>query len=313
MSSRYAADPTCIRGAITPLVTPFHADGALDLESVARLVDWQLAEGSHGISVGGSTGEPTSQTVAERIAVMRAAAAAIGDRVPFLPATGTARMDETLELTGEAQRLGAAAALVVAPYYGRPTQQGLFEWYSAIATTFPGLPLIVYNVPIRAAVDIAPQTVGRLRRAHESIVGIKETTRDFEHVSYVLAECGTDFIALSGIELLCYPMLALGGAGHLSCVANFAPRPVAELYDAFAAGDHERARRLHYDLHPLVEAAFIETNPAPAKLAMERLGLLASALARPPLAALSEASRRRVGELLAASPHVDLPKLSEII
>jgi 4-hydroxy-tetrahydrodipicolinate synthase len=304
MRDRFAADPSSVRGAITPLVTPFHPDGALDLESVRRLVEWQLAEGSDGISVGGSTGEPTSQTVAERIEVMRAAASAIDDRVPFLPGTGSARMDETLELTAEAQRLGAAAALVVTPYYGRPTQQGLFEWYSTVASTFPDMPLIVYNVPIRAAVDIAAETVGRLRRAHDNIVGIKETTRDFEHVSHVLAECGMDFIALSGIELLCYPMLVLGGAGHLSCVANFAPRPVAELYDAFAEGDHARARALHYDLHPLVEAAFVETNPAPAKFAMERLGVLPSSFARPPLARLSEANRRRVEAILDASPHV---------
>jgi 4-hydroxy-tetrahydrodipicolinate synthase len=304
MTNRYAADPSSIHGAITPLVTPFDPDGALDLESVRRLVDWQLAEGSHGISVGGSTGEPTAQTVAERIAVMRAAASAIDGRAPFLPATGTARMDETLELTAEAQRLGAAAALVVAPYYARPTQQGLFDWYATVATSFPDLPLIVYNVPVRSAVDLAPATVGRLRRAHDNIVGIKETTRDFEHVSHVLAECGSDFIALSGIELLCYPMLVLGGAGHLSCVGNFAPRPVAELYDAFAAGDHDRARRLHYDLHPLVEAAFVETNPAPVKFAMERIGVLPSPFARPPLARLSEASARRVAEILDASPHV---------
>jgi 4-hydroxy-tetrahydrodipicolinate synthase len=303
MTNPYAADPGSIRGAITPLVTPFGPDGALDLESVGRLVDWQLAEGSHGISVGGSTGEPTAQTVAERIAVMRAAAAAIDGRAPFLPATGTARMDETLELTAEAQRLGATAALVVAPYYARPTQQGLFDWYATVATSFPDLPLIVYNVPVRSAVDLAAATVGRLRRAHDNIVGIKETTRDFEHVSHVLAECGTDFVALSGIELLCYPMLALGGVGHLSCVGNFAPRPVAALYDAFVAGDHERARRLHYDLHPLVEAAFIETNPAPVKVAMERLGVLPSSFARPPLARLSEASARRVAEIVDASPH----------
>jgi 4-hydroxy-tetrahydrodipicolinate synthase len=162
-------------------------------------------------------------------------------------------------------------------------------------------------VPIRAAVDITPATVGRLRRAHANIVGIKETTKDFEHVSYVLDECGTDFIALSGIELLCYPMLCLGGRGHLSCVGNFAPRPVAELYDAFAAGDHERARTLHYDLHALVDAAFAETNPAPAKWVMERLGLLESGLAREPLAPLSESARTRVLQLLAASPHVELP------
>jgi 4-hydroxy-tetrahydrodipicolinate synthase len=305
--SRFAGDASSIRGAITPLVTPFHADGELDLESIERLVDFQLEHGSHAISVGGSTGEPTSQTVEERIAVMRAAAAAIGGRVPFLPGTGTALMAETLALTAEAERLGAAAALVVTPYYGRAQQQGLFEWYSRVAAEFPAFPILVYNVPVRAAVDITPATVGRLRRAHENIVGIKETTRDFEHISYVLEECGHDFIALSGIELLCYPMLALGGRGHLSCVGNFAPAPVAELYDAFAAGDHERARGLHYDLHPLVDAAFTETNPAPAKWIMERLGLLPSGRVREPLAPLSEAGRERVLGLLDRSPHVHLP------
>ena len=139
---------------------------------------------------------------------------------------GFVRMDETLELTAEADKLGAAAALVVTPYYGRAQQEGLFQWYSTVAREFPNLGIIVYNVPVRAAVDITPATVGRLRRAHDNIIGIKETTRDFEHVSYVLNECGTDFIALSGIELLCYPMLCLGGVGHLSCVGNFAPRPI---------------------------------------------------------------------------------------
>ena len=196
---------------------------------------------------------------------------------------------------------------MVTPYYGRAQQEGLFRWYSSVASEFPDLPIIVYNVPVRAAVDIAPETVGRLRRAHHNIVGIKETTRDFEHASYVLNAAGTDFIALSGIELLCYPMLCLGGAGHLSCVGNFAPQPVAQLYDAFVAGNHEQARALHYDLHPLVDAAFAETNPVPAKWVMEQLGLLESGRPREPLAPLSDAARKRVRELLATSPHVDLP------
>ena len=137
-------------------------------------------------------------------------------------------------------------------------------------------------------------------------MGIKETTRDFEHVSYVLDLCGTDFIALSGIELLCYPMLTLGGRGHLSCVANFAPRPVAKLYEAFVAGDHAEARRLHYELHALVDAAFAETNPVPAKWIMERAGLLPSGFPREPLAALSEPAQRRVLDLLADSAEVQL-------
>jgi 4-hydroxy-tetrahydrodipicolinate synthase len=304
---RFRTDPSSVRGAITPLITPFHEDGSLDLEAIPRLVEWQLEAGAHGISVGGSTGEPTSQSLAERKAVMAATAEAVADRVPFLPGTGSAILEETLELTAEAQRLGADIALVVTPYYARPTQQGLYEWYAAVASEFPSLPIVVYNVPVRAAVDLAPATVGRLARDFDNIVGIKETTRDFEHVSYVLDECGSDFLAYSGIELLCYPMLALGGAGHLSCVANFAPRPVAELYDAFAAGDQERARALHYELHPLVDVAFIETNPAPAKWVMEQIGALASGFARPPLAALSTASRQRIVELLDGSPHVALP------
>jgi 4-hydroxy-tetrahydrodipicolinate synthase len=298
--NRFAADPTAIRGAITPLITPFSPDGEVELETVARLVDWQLENGSHGISVGGSTGEPISQTVEERIAVMRAAAAAIDGRVPLLPGTGTARLDETFALTAEAQSLGASGALVVSPYYGRPQQEGIFNWYASVAREFPDFPIIVYNVPIRTGVDIAPETVGRLRRAHPNIVGIKETTRDFEHVSHVFSQCGTDFIALSGIELLCYPMLVLGGCGHLSCVANFAPRPVAELYDAFVAGDHERARTLHYELHAYVEAAFVEVNPVPVKWIMRELGIMPSAFAREPLAELSAASVAKIRELLSA-------------
>jgi 4-hydroxy-tetrahydrodipicolinate synthase len=297
---RFRSDPASIRGSIAPLVTPLGADGAIDLAAVPRLVDWQLDHGTHGISVGGSTGEPTSQSVQERISVMEAAATAIDDRVPFLPGTGTARMDETLELTAAAQRVGADAALVVAPYYARPTQAALRDWYATVAREFPDLPIIVYNVPIRSAVDIAPETIAALAREHDNIVGVKETTRDFEHVSYVLHACGSDFLAYSGIELLCYPMLAIGGAGHLSCVANFAPRPVADLYDRFAAGDHDEARRLHYELHPLVELAFLETNPVPAKWAMQRLGILESGHARAPLAPLSEASVARAEQILAA-------------
>lgn len=301
---RFRSDPSRIRGSIAPVVTPFHDDGALDLDAVGRLVEWQLEHGSHGISVGGSTGEPGAQTVAERRSVIEAAARAVADRVPFVPGTGSAKLDETLELTAEAERLGADAALVITPYYSRPTQQGLYDWYSAVASAFPALPLIVYNVPVRTAVDIAPATIGRLRRAHDNIVGVKETTKDFEHVSHVLNECGRDFLAYSGIELLCYPMLAIGGAGHLSCVANIAPRPVADLYDQFAAGRHDAAAALHYDLHPLVELAFLETNPAPIKWAMARMGLLASSHARPPLAPLSAASRDRAVALLEGSEHV---------
>ena len=295
---KFRSEPSRIRGSIAPVVTPFDGDGGIDTDALARLIEWQIESGSHGISVLGSTGEPSSQTVDERLQVLEVAARCVDDRVPFFPGTGSTHLAETLELTAAAEALGADAALVITPYYSRPTQQGLFAWYSTIAQEFPSLPIVVYNVHVRTAVDIHPETVGRLRRAHDNVVGIKETTRDFEHASYVLNKCGRDFLVYCGIELLCYPMLAIGGVGHLSCVANVAPRPCAALYDVFVAGDLEAAKRLHYEIHPLVEMAFVETYPGPVKWAMERLGILASGGVRPPLASPTPSSRERISAIL---------------
>jgi 4-hydroxy-tetrahydrodipicolinate synthase len=295
---KFRSDPSTIRGAICPVVTTFAEDLSLDLDALARVIEWQLESGAHGISVLGSTGETAVQTTEEKERVIEATAKAIGERVPFLPGTGSSLLEETLHLTGFADEHGADAVLVVAPAYSRPTQEGLYRWYSTIAREFPSLPIVIYNVPIRSAVDIAPETIGRLRRDHDNIVGIKETTRDFEHASYVLAECGTDFLAYCGIELLCYPMLTIGGAGHLSCVQNFAPAPCVELYDLFAAGRHDEAQRLHYELVPLVEAAFVETNPGPVKWAMQHLGILDCGLPRPPLVPPSQQSQEKIAALL---------------
>ena len=270
---------SAIRGAITPLITPFTPMARSTSRRSRGSSTGSSSTARTAISVGGSTGEPTSQTVAERIAVMRAAAAAIDGRVPFLPGTGSARLDETLELTAEAQRLGRQRRARRRP---RTTparsRQGLFSWYSRVAArvsaTFRSSSTTSRSA---AAVDIAPETVGRLRRAHDNIVGIKETTRDFEHVSYVLHECGSDFIALSGIELLCYPMLVLGGRGHLSCVANFAPRAGGRALRRIRSPATTSARAtLHYELHALVDAAFVEVNPVPAKWIMRELGIMPS-------------------------------------
>jgi 4-hydroxy-tetrahydrodipicolinate synthase len=296
---KFRTDPSQIRGSIAPVVTPFDREGAFDASALVRLIEWQIDSGSHGISVLGSTGEPSSQTLDERIALLELAGRTVADRVPFFPGTGSAHLGETLQATAAAEAAGADAVLVITPYYSRPTQQALFDWYTTVASEFPDLPIVVYNVPIRTAVDIQPQTVGRLRRAHDNIVGIKETTRDFEHGSHVLNECGRDFLVYCGIELLCYPMLTIGGVGHLSCVANVSPRPCAALYDTFAAGDHEEAVRLHYELHPLVEMAFVETNPGPVKWAMERLGILASGAVRPPLGSPALESQDRIAAILA--------------
>ena len=310
---RFRDDPAnTIRGSIAPVVTPFTAEGELDLEGLRALIRWQLESGSHGISLGGSTGEPSSQTKKERIAAMDAAAQEIAGRVPFLPGTGSAMLDETLELTSHAQEIGADAVLVITPYYARPTQEGLFAWYDTVAGEHPDLPVLIYNVPSRTAVDIAPETVARLRRKHANIAGIKETTKDFEHFSHVLHLCGRDTVVLSGIELLCLPLLALGGAGFVSAVTNIAPQAVAAMYERWQAGDQEQARDLHYALHPLVELIFTETNPAPAKWVLEQAGLLASAHVRPPLAALSGAGQRRAMELLRAGTPVLNPPVSTL-
>ncbi|MEV4392575.1 4-hydroxy-tetrahydrodipicolinate synthase [Nonomuraea sp. NPDC049607] len=301
---KFRSDPSTVRGSIAPVVTPFAADGSLDLGSLRSLVRWQLDQGSHGISTGGSTGEPGAQSVEERVAAMAVVAEETADRVPFLPGTGSAKLDETLRLTAEAERLGADAALVITPYYARPTQEALYRWYATVAAEFPALPIVIYNVPSRTAVDIAPATVARLRRDHDNIVGIKETTKDFEHFSHVLNLCGRDFLMWSGIELLCLPLLAIGGVGFVSAAANLAPKTVARMYEAYTSGDHATALDLHYSLHPLVELLFVETNPAPAKWVLEQRGLIASGHVRAPLITPTEPGIARINELLAQSEGV---------
>lgn len=296
---KFRSDPSTIRGSIAPVVTPFTADGAIDHDSLAGLVRWQLESGSHGISLGGSTGEPSSQSAAERIAAMRTAAVAIGDRVPFLPGTGSHKLDETLEITAAARDLGADAALVITPYYARPTQEALYRWYATVAREFPDLPVVAYNVPSRTAVDIAPDTVLRLFTEFDNFVGVKETTKDFEHFSRVLRACGRELLVWSGIELLCLPLLALGGTGFVSAVANLAPTAVARMYDLWEAGDFDGARDLHYRLHPLVDLLFVETNPAPAKWVLRQQGLISSAHVRPPLIQPTAPGIDRIRTLLA--------------
>jgi 4-hydroxy-tetrahydrodipicolinate synthase len=299
---RFRSDPQRIRGSIAPLVTPFGDDGSVDLESVRRLTEWHIANGTHGISVGGSTGEPSAQTLEEREAVMQAAVAAVADRVPFVPGTGTNNLAETVRLTAAADRLGADAVLVIVPYYSRPTQQGLFEWFQTLAREFPHLPIVIYNIPGRTGVNLEPSTLARLRRAHENVVGVKEANRDFEQPSKVLHECGRDFLVYSGIELLCYPMLAIGGAGHVSATANLLPNELSRLYELVSARSWSEAIDLHYELLPLNEALFLETNPGPLKWAMARVGLLPSGRLRPPLVSPSEDTQPRIAAALAGYP-----------
>ncbi|GGG16522.1 4-hydroxy-tetrahydrodipicolinate synthase [Rhodococcoides trifolii] len=297
----YRSDPSRITGSIAPLITPFTDDGDLDVDSLRRLVKWHIAAGTHGISIGGSTGEPSAQTVTERILAIETVADAIGGRVPFIAGTGSAKLDETIELTTAAERAGADAALVITPYYARPTQQALVEWYTRVAASTPNLPIIMYNVPSRTAVELAPDTVARIYRDVPNVVGIKETTKDFEHFSRVIETAGDGLLVWSGIELLCLPLLALGGIGYISATSNIAPRACAEMYEYWMAGKHDDARRIHYALHPLVDLLFVETNPTTAKWVLEREGRIASAHVRPPLIETTDAGIAEVQRLLGSA------------
>jgi 4-hydroxy-tetrahydrodipicolinate synthase len=301
---RFRSDPAALRGSFAALITPFTDAGELDLPALTGLARWQLAAGSHGLSVGGSTAEPGSQTCEERAAAIRAVGAVCAEQVPFLPATGSLLRDETMRLTAEADAAGADAVLVVTPYYARPTQQGLYEWYAAVASEFPHLPIVIYNVPVRTAVDISPETVLRLRSDFDNVVGIKETTKDFEHFSHVLNLCGPDFMVWSGVELLALPLLALGGAGFISALTNIAPHALAQLYENWTAGELQAAQQIHYALHPLAELLFVETNPAPAKWVLQQQGRLPSSRVRPPLAALTKAGQEQVLRLLESAREV---------
>ncbi len=298
---RFRSTPQEITGSIVPLITPFTDDGKLDEDGLASLVEWQIAAGTHGISIGGSTGEPSAQTVDERIRAMHAVGAAVDDHVPFIAGTGSAKLDETLELTAAAVDAGADAALVITPYYARPTQQALYEWYSTVAQQFPELPIIAYNVPSRTAVEIEPETIACLHRDVDNVVGIKETTRDFEHFSRVIHAAGEDLLVWSGIELLCLPLLALGGVGFISATANIAPASCARMYELWLGGDLDGARKIHYELHPIVDALFVETNPTTLKWVLAHEDRLVSPHVRPPLIETTAAGIERVSELLEQS------------
>jgi 4-hydroxy-tetrahydrodipicolinate synthase len=291
-----ASPQAALRGSIVPVVTPFR-NGALDLDGLGRLVDWQIANGTHGISVTGTTGEPTSLSMDERKLVIRAAAEAVARRVPFVPGTGSTNHAETLELSRYAESLGVDAVLVITPYYNRPSQQGLFLHFDAVAKSV-GVPVILYNIPGRSAVNLEVDTVARLRDANSNIVGVKESNKDFEHINRLLHRMGRDFLVYSGIELLCFPVLAIGGAGYVSATGNLLPREVASLYDLVCAGRWQEARDLHFRLLPLNDAVFMEINPVPVKTALGLMGRISPEV-RLPLSPMSETNVTRLRAIMA--------------
>ena len=285
-----------MRGSIVPVVTPFK-NGSLDLDGLASLVEWQIQSGSHGVSVQGTTGEPGSMSLAERKEVIRAAAGAVDGRVPFVPGSASANHDESIELSRFAQSVGADALLFIAPYYSRPGQEGIFLHFDALAKSVD-LPVILYNIPGRTAVNIEIDTVARLKEANDNLIGVKESNKDFEHVNRLLHRMGRDFLVYSGIELLCYPILAIGGAGFVSATGNLMPVEVARLYDLVQEGKWLEARELHYHMMTLNDAVFMEINPVPVKTALGMMGKISPEV-RLPLAPLSDQNREKLRSILA--------------
>ncbi|MBY8909157.1 2,4-dihydroxyhept-2-ene-1,7-dioic acid aldolase [Salinicoccus roseus] len=296
MSNQYEDIKQRLRGSICPVITPFKANGDIDFEKQAELIEYQLENGTHAISVTGTSGEPSSLTTEERVQVMENAMKAIDGRVPFAPGTGSVNHDETMYLTKKAEEMGADAAMVIVPYYNKPNQEALYQHFKTVADSVD-LPIIIYNIPGRTAQNMTVQTMARLVKDCPNIVGAKESNKDFEHVNRVMLHCGRDFLLYSGIELLCYPMLAIGGAGSISATANVEPAKVAEMHDAWEAGDIKRAQDLHFELMNLNDVLFKDTNPAPVKAALGMMGMIEPVL-RMPMGLPSEELQEEIKETL---------------
>ena len=280
-----------LRGSYPPLITPYR-DGAIDLDTFAHLVDRHVRDGSHGVLINGTTAEPSSLTIGERTDLLKVAVDTVKRRIPVVAATGSQSYAETVTLTTEAAKAGADALLVVTPYYIKPSQQGLVEYFTAIGQQ-TDLPLMIYHIPGRAAVSVTAATVEKIAERVPTLVGMKHAANDLELVTELLSRLGHEFRIFCGLESLSLPMLAIGGTGLMNAVGNLAPGPVAALYDAVARGDLREAQRLHYSLFELNQSIFLDTNPIPLKYMMARLGLLETAELRLPLVRL-DAERGKI-------------------
>ena len=275
-------------GSITALITPMLRDGALDEAALSRLVDWQIKEGSSALVPTGTTGESPTLTHAEHCRVIEQVVDQAAGRVRILAGTGSNSTAEAIETTRHARSAGADAALVVTPYYNKPTQEGLYRHYMAIADAVE-LPIVIYNVPARSVIDMSVATMARLAR-HPNIIGVKDATANLLRPLQIRAQVGRQFVQLSGEDGTALAHLAAGGVGCISVTANVAPRLCAEMQACWASGEIAGAMAIQDRLLALHEALFVESNPAPVKYAAHLLGL-AGERCRLPLAPLAEASR----------------------
>ena len=276
-----------LEGAMTALVTPMR-DEHVDFDALGHLVEAQIDAGIDGLIAVGTTGESATLDVAEHTQVIRHVVEAARGRVPVIAGAGANATAEAIALTRASEAAGADALLQVTPYYNKPTQEGLYRHYAAIARS-TRLPIVVYNVPGRTACDLLPETMARLME-FDQIVAIKEATGSVVRATNIIELCGSRIIVLSGDDFTTYPLYTVGARGVISVVSNVMPAAMAEMWDAAKAGDWERARALHYRIQPMTRLLFAESNPTPAKAALALLGTMEPDV-RLPLAPCSDALR----------------------
>lgn len=280
-----------IVGSIVALVTPMHADGSVDFDALRKLIDWHIAEGTDCIGVVGTTGESPTVTVQEHRDVIRVAVEQANGRIPIMAGTGSNSTAEAIELSRYARQVGADCTLSVVPYYNKPSQEGIYRHFRAIAEA-ADIPMVLYNVPSRTVSDMQPETVLRLAQV-PGIVGVKEATGEIDRACWLIKQAPDGFAIYSGDDSSAVALMLLGGHGDISVTANVAPRAMHELCAAAMAGRAHEAAALHLKLLPLHKHLFTEPSPAPTKWAMARLGLCADAL-RLPITPLSADGQARV-------------------
>jgi 4-hydroxy-tetrahydrodipicolinate synthase len=282
-----------LKGAITAIVTPFK-NGQLDEEAYRELIEFQIKGGIHGIVPCGTTGESPTLSHAEHKRVVETCIDQVKKRVPVIAGSGSNNTAEAIELTKHAEAAGANYALMITPYYNKPTQEGLYQHYKTVASQTK-IPIVVYNVPGRTSLNLLPETMARLATL-PNIVGLKDATGDLKQGAKTLELCGDRITVLSGDDFTTFPLLCVGGMGVISVVSNVVPGDMADMCTAFFKGDLAEARRLHYKMWPLIETMFIETNPVPVKTAVKMMGKITGEVRQPlcPLAPANEEKLRQI-------------------
>ncbi len=265
------------KGSFVAIITPFQDDGAVDMEKLLELVDFQIEKGTHGIVPCGCTGEAATLAHEEQEAAIEAVVKHVSGRVPVVAGTGSNNTSEAVSLTKSAAEAAADGALVITPYYNKPTPEGQYRHYKTIAEAV-SIPIMLYNVPSRTGISMTPETVARLSEI-DNITTIKEASGSMEQVSKIMAAC--DITVMSGDDSMTLPMLSVGAAGVVSVAANIVPAEMARLVDAFNEGDLDTARQTHFDLCDIFKAIFLETNPIPVKTALQMMGMLNGRLRLP--------------------------------